>query len=91
MIDKTLIIADDPQEPTGTILKLAYGGTSKSPVATSNNFRVERGFPFMRAGRLVYATPQFRALTLYSPVNTNAQLPKTTTTPTAITYPIKTV
>lgn len=78
----------DDREPN-VPMKMAYGGTQSSPVATNSAFRTERGHPFMRGGKLVYATPQFKGLTIYSPVSTNGQLPAVSTTPTAIAYPSK--
>lgn len=47
----------------GSVKSLAYGNTSTGTDASS--YRLERGAPFRRAGRLVYATPQFKALTFF--------------------------
>lgn len=61
-------VSDEPQQPTNSIKTLAYGGGSVvNPVSSGQLYRVERGYNFVRAGRYVPATPQFRALTVYSP------------------------
>lgn len=52
-------------------------------------YRLQRGRPFQRAGSLVKAIPQFKALTIYSPVSSNSPTGKfqTTVLPVAIKYP----
>lgn len=86
--NKFLIVDNEPEKPNGT-LKMAYGGNSADN-ASSRSYRMERGTPFLRGGKLVYATPQFKGLTLYSPVSNNVQFTPTTTTPTQAQWPSKT-
>lgn len=88
--DNVFVLDQDDDRPS-TFKKMAYGGSGQV-VASERSYRLERGHPFLRGGKMVVALPQFKALTIYSPVSTNAgQLPSSTTTPTAITYPSKTV
>ena len=53
-----------PQEeqPSGEIYSLAYGGGNRQESDTL--YRVERGTPRYRNGRLISVLPQFRALKL---------------------------
>jgi hypothetical protein len=60
-----------------------------SPIEGGQVFRVERGQPYYRAGKPVYAVPQFRSLNLFSPTAQNALLPTITITPSRIAYPVK--
>jgi hypothetical protein len=73
---------------------LAYqsGSANRVPISGGSGslFRLERGAPYLRAGRLVFATPQFKTQTLYSLTNKNAQLPSTPTAPGSIIHPVKT-
>ena len=75
---------------------LAYGAgpqgavSNTTPVNAGSLFRVERGAPFLRAGKPVFATPQFKALTIYSPTAKTAQLPSTNVQSVALSYPTKT-
>lgn len=65
---------------------LAYKGVA-NPVG-HNLYRLERGFPFQRAGKTITALPQFRALTLFAPSNASGLTSfATTTTNVKITYP----
>ena len=73
--------------------QLAYGlgvRRPRTPVSGGQLFRIERGSPFARAGQLVFATPQFKSLTIYSITNKNAQLPSTATSPGSIIHPFRT-
>lgn len=86
MIKTIDAIAPDSTPKVNLGMQLAYRG-SAPPTATYFGMRTSRGRPVMRAGKLVVATPQFKALTLYSPVSTNSQLPTAATSPSAIAYP----
>jgi hypothetical protein len=69
--------------------QLAYGNASTGTDAST--YRLERGAPFRRAGRLVYATPQFKALTFWTQSPKSVQIAPTkvgTTTNTVNQYPI---
>jgi hypothetical protein len=72
-----------------TIKQLAYGGAWGGANTNPGLFRNDRGLPFFRAGKPVTVVPQFKGLTIYSPINTN--LPgnsfRNTITGTAVTYP----
>ncbi len=79
--------------PLSAVKDLAYGGgesSSSSPVDSGSLYRLERGTPYKRNGRLVFATPQFKALTLYSPTSKNAQIPGVSQTGVSVSYPSKT-
>ena len=86
---KSFLVINNDTQPH--IKDMAYGGSKPIPgaVIMSNLYRLRRGYPYPRAGKLVIATPQFKALTLYSPTSGNAQLPGTTVNPVSITYPRK--
>jgi len=88
--------AGPAQSPAKT---LAYGAPADaanptsgiaSPVNAGSLFRVERGAPLLRAGKPVFATPQFKALTIYSLTSKTAQLPTTSVQTVSVTYPTKT-
>ena len=85
-----IVVGNDKQ---ADIKDMMYGGARpiSSVVVSSNLYRLRRGYPMPRAGKLVVATPQFKALTLYSPTNATQQIPGKTLTPVSITYPRKTV
>lgn len=87
---KSYIVINNDQQPT--VKDMIYGGSKPtSNVAVLGNlYRLRRGYPLMRAGKLVVATPQFKTLTLYSPTSAVAQLPGTTVTPVSISYPHRT-
>lgn len=72
-----------------SIKQLAYGGAWGGGNTNPGLYRNERGLPFYRVGRPVTVVPQFKGLTIYSPINTN--LPggsfKNAVTSTAVTYP----
>ena len=89
-IKSSEVIGNDAQP---TIKAMAYGGATpiSSTIIASNLYRLRRGFPYPRRGTLVNATPQFKALTIYSPTSKNAQLPGATVTPVSIAYPRKAV
>lgn len=87
--DTSIVVIDSDDVPAqNTFKKMAYGG-SRGKVMDANGYRLERGKPFLRGGQYVYATPQFKGLTLFSPISNNVQLPGTTTTPTSVTYPTR--
>lgn len=88
-IDSKLPMPVD-RAPVSIAKRLAYGG-STPPAETHFSYRMERGRPFQRAGKLVSAIPQFKALTIYSPVNSNSPNPsfQTTAKPVAVAYPAK--
>lgn len=68
--------------------QFAYQGWKANPII-SRVYRLERGFPFLRAGRPVVAIPQFKGVTLVSHTTTN--VPKTFQSPatnTAIKWPL---
>ena len=69
-----LLIADpsDNAQPT-PVKDMAYNVTL--PQVRSQLYRVERGQPFVRAGQYVFATPQFKALSITSPVQQTVQVP----------------
>lgn len=79
--------------PRGQIKKIAYGliidHRQPSPVDGGSLFRIERGQPYYRAGKPVYAVPQFRAVNIFSPTSQNSLLPTINVTPTRISYPVK--
>lgn len=63
-----LILSPEVVKRPSLAKELAYGaGSGTSAVGSDNAYRSERGQPFLRAGTLVVATPQFKGLTLYSP------------------------
>lgn len=86
---KISAVINNDKQPT--IKDMAYGGAKPMPPAViwSNLYRLRRGFPLPRRGSVVVATPQFKALTLYSPTSATAQIPGTTVTPVSISYPRK--
>lgn len=53
-----------------TAKEMAYGGSKQDPLA-KNNFRLARGYPYVRAGQPVVAMPQFNGLYLYTPTARN--------------------
>ena len=68
--------------PKGTIKQLGYGGgPPPSKIEQPTGFRVERGFPFQRAGKTVVAVPQFKGLQLYAHTTATALNSFATTTP----------
>jgi len=89
---RTVFTMNDPEfQSPGK--QMAYGWGVKrprTPVTSGQLFRIERGAPFMRAGQLVFATPQFKTQTIYSITNKNAQLTSTATTPGSIIHPFRT-
>lgn len=84
---KSQIVVGNDKQPT--IKDMAYGGAKpiSNILVSSNLYRLRRGYPFPRAGKLVVATPQFKTLTLYSPTTKNRQVQGNTVTPISITYP----
>jgi hypothetical protein len=71
---------------------LAYGSApvrKPTPIESGQFYRLERGQPYYRLGKPVYAVPQFRAVNLFSPTIQNALLPTISVTPTRIAYPVK--
>ena len=78
---------DDKPHP---LTSIAYGSSGKT-FDHPHLYRVERGFPYLRNGKLVQAIPQFKSLTLYSITVANAPTNQfnTTTTPAAINYPTR--
>lgn len=86
---ENIIFAPAPEKDYGGGIKsLAYGGKWGGN-STPGHYRNERGKPFFRVGKAVTVVPQFKGLTIYSPINTN--LPggsfKNAITSTAIAYP----
>lgn len=85
----------DAKTKPSPVKQMAYGSAESvrkqntQTLASGQLFRLERGWPYQRAGKTVYATPQFKSLTIYSPTTKTAQLPTTSQTASAITYPIK--
>lgn len=75
------------QTHSKTISEMAYGGLGNHD--GGKLYRLERGTPYYRAGKVVYATPQFKGLTIYSPTSSNAQLPTSTPTNVSIVIPTK--
>lgn len=91
MIDpKNFLVIGNDRQPD--IKDMAYGGAPpiSSVIVHSNLYKLRRGYPVYRRGTLVYATPQFKTLTLYSPTKSNQQIPGTALSPVSITYPRKT-
>jgi hypothetical protein len=95
---------DDQQR---SIRVLAYGGGNRTGRQTDSRlYRLERGYPYQRMGRLVLAVNQFKGLSLYTPSTSNLPQLKTvsqpqksvgqsptsssSTTPTRIHFPYKT-
>ena len=77
-----------------TTKQMMYGAVRPKPRVprpAPQHFRLERGVPYQRRGKLVFATPQFKSQAIYSITNKNAQLPSTTTTPGSIIHPYRTV
>lgn len=71
--------------------RMAYGGNPDATALDAGRlYRLERGFPYYRGGSVVFATPQFKALTLYSPTSKTAQVPSANTQSSSIAYPVKT-
>lgn len=52
------------------IKTMMYSGVDSSN--DSSTFRLERGSPFRRRGKLVKALPQFKGLAVYSPTSENS-------------------
>jgi len=77
----------EPME--GRVKQLAYGLLNKqnSPINSGQLYRLERGFPFQKAGKFVPATPQFKSQVVFSYVSKNAQLPTNALTPVFIIHP----
>ena len=73
----------------GPVMRLKRVKGTAGPVDGGQMYRLERGTPFYRSGRMVYAVPQFRAVNLFSPTIQNALLPTQSITPTKISYPVK--
>jgi|SRR5579859_7929001 len=72
--DLLILSPDVPARPS-LAKELAYGpGAGYDAVGSDNAYRSERGLPFLRAGKLVVATPQFKGLTIYSPSPSNQQV-----------------
>ena len=78
------IFDEQPRDIKG----LAYGWRRRTDTTRQGGvFRVERGAPFYRSGQLVAATPQFKALNLFSPTIKNVKLPTVSVTPSQVRYP----
>src|SRR5216684_4755123 len=71
-----LILAQASTAPRPSAAKdMAYSpGDGPDAVSSDYAYRSERGQPFLRAGSLVVATPQFKGLTLYSPTGQTQQI-----------------
>ena len=84
---KSFVVINNDKQPN--IKDLAYGGSKPLPASAvaGNLFKLRRGAPVMRAGKLVTVIPQFKTQTIYSVTSGNAQLPGITSTPVAIAYP----
>lgn len=83
-------VVDSFQKPAPKVKIMMYGGSRMDHTAGGTLFRIQRAYPFLRAGQLVAATPQFKAQTLYSFTSGNAKLPGGVITPVSIRYPFKT-
>lgn len=79
----------DQKEFEHPVKQMTYGTMKPKPRPITSTFRLERGFPYQRAGKLVPATPQFNTLTLYSNTVKNTQLPTIADTPNRIQRPQK--
>jgi len=68
---------------------MAYGNLDVD-VPVHAIYRLERGFPYIRAGNSVVAIPQFKAANIFSHVAQNAPAPfATTITDTLVRSPAK--
>lgn len=93
--------------PSRPIRLMAYGGSNRQLKQADNRlYRLERGYPYSRMGRLVVAVNQFKGQSLYTPSTSNIPQAKTlnapqkgvgqtptsgsSTTPTRIHFPYKT-
>lgn len=73
----TLAVAQGSIDPSDNakptpVKDMAYNVTL--PQVKNQLYRVERGQPFVRAGQYVFATPQFKALSITSPVQQTVQV-----------------
>jgi len=79
---------------TSSASSLAYGGggvaTASAPISAGSLYRLERGAPYRRKGKVVFATPQFKALAIYTPTTQTAQIPGTNQQGVTAGYPTKT-
>lgn len=83
---------DIPQEPQPQIKSkgvnmMAYGGNDGG--TTSATYRLERGFPYTRAGQVIAPIPKFKALYLYTLAA--RQVPqqfRVTMTPIRVKWPV---
>lgn len=87
---KNFVVVKNDEQPR--VKDMIYGGSKPLPptVIWGNLYRLRRGYPMPRAGKLVFATPQFKTLTLYAPTSAVQQIPGNPLSPVSIAYPRKT-
>lgn len=84
------IMQQTEKQTTHPVNSMAYGSSTRT-ADVPHLYRVERGYPYLRHGKLVQAIPQWKSLTLYSVTTANAPTSafNTTTTPKSISYPTR--